>query len=136
MKLVVLDHADWVMLNRQNKVSNSVNFNNSIVLMRSHPATKNWRPAISFFSTLIPLAIVGSVILIFAFWWLGLLLLFLSAVPLRKAYKTEIMREVLLSSEANPNFYTQALEIGALFTSVKEEDLVGIAYIDKSVFRY
>ena len=76
MKLVVLDHADWVRLSQDHKAYPVLRDSPCIRILLIRPETSNWKPAVLFFSTLVYGGLVaGAVLLFVSRWWLGLLIL-------------------------------------------------------------
>ncbi len=130
MKLVILDHPDWMALKQENKVAPVLDSGKCALALHKHPATKHWKPALIFFTTLVPLGVIAGIVLLFVKWWIGLFVLFFTLVPLRSGISQSVKQEVLRVAETNTSFFSCAIATGGLRFLVKEEDLDGIQYLD------
>ena len=130
MKLVILDHPDWMALKRQNKVIPVLDAGKCALALHKHPETRHWKPALAAFTALVPLGAIAGVVRFFFIWWAGLILLFFSLVPLRSGIARSVEQEVLRVAEVNTSFFSCAIAVGALRFRVKEEDLRDIQYLD------
>src|SRR2546425_13282664 len=96
MKLVVLDHRDWLRLRQEHKAYPVLRDSPCIKLLLTRPESTNWKPAVLFFSTLVYSGLIGGVVLLFVTrWWVGLLVILFSYFPLRKGTMISIKQEVL-----------------------------------------
>jgi hypothetical protein len=130
MKLVILDHKDWIELLKQNKVKTVFYDGACRELLFRRPETKNWRPAALFFSILVFLGAVGGVVLIFFKWWLGSLVVLFSLFPLQTAKDKAIRQEVFEQAQANPQFFMDAVALRSIRFLVEEADLKTIQFLD------
>jgi hypothetical protein len=130
MKLVVLDHPDWLRLSQEHKAYPVLRDSPCIKVLLTSPETKNWKPAVLFFSTLVYAGLISGAVLLFVTkWWIGLLVMFFSWFPLRKGAMFSIKQEVLRRATGSPRFYTGAIASGALRFLVREADLEGIQHM-------
>ena len=130
MKLVILDHPDWLRLKQINKAAPVLNVGKCALALHKHPATKHWRPTLLLFTGLVPLGVLGGLALLFVKWWIGLIVIFFSLFPLRRGISDSVRQEVLRVAETNTSFFSCAIATGGLRFLVKEEDLAGLQYMD------
>lgn len=130
MKRVILDHPDWIALKADGKVVPYFNIGRCALALQKHPDTKHWRFALIFFTTLVPLAVIAGIVMLFITWWIGLIIILSAIFPLRQGIATAIRQEVIRVAEENTSFFSCALATGGLRFLVNEEDLGSIEYLD------
>jgi hypothetical protein len=58
MKVVILDHPDWLELKHAKKVIPVFDTGKCALALHKHPATKHWRPALICFTALIAVGVI------------------------------------------------------------------------------
>ena len=132
MKLVIIDHPDWLYLRENRKVQEVTSPGQSMRLLHFAPETRAWKFALVTLSFIIVFGLIGGFVYLFFKWWVGLISIFTAWFLIRPAMMEESQKEVLRLAEKDPKFFSRAISAGALRFKVAEEDLVGIAYYDGS----
>lgn len=130
MKLVILDHPVWIALKQQNKAVPVLDPGKCALALHKHPATKHWRPALVFFTLLVPIGVISGIGLLFFKWWVGLPIILFAVFPLRSGINDSVKQEVLREAETNTSFYSCAIATGGLRFLVEDRDLDGIQHLD------